>query len=577
MRSILMSRSRFLLLTLAALAIPTLSAAVGAAPGAAASTAPAGVARLDDATLVRQLDALLQPVFAPDQPGAAVLVARNGKAIYRRGFGLADLEKKTAIHPEMSFRIGSVTKQFTSALVLRLVEQGKIGLQDDITKYLPDYPTQGKTITIENLLTHTSGIANYTDIPEFEAHMAAPMTHEQLIDLIKNKPLAFAPGASWAYSNSNYFLLGVIVEKVTGRSYAECLKSEFFGPLGMSHSGYGADEPSLPGEVRGYEMKAGKPVPADPLSMTTPYAAGAIVSSVDDLLKWDNGLNSGRILKQESLQRAFTPYTLKSGAATGYGYGWAVSSYEGHHIQEHNGGINGFLSHVTRLPDDHMYVALLLNNGKPALDPDFLALEIAAIAVGQPLPQPGAFTMTPAQLDRFVGVYALDSTTTRVISREGEKLYSQRSGGAKLEIFPTSDSTFAFVGRAAKLTFSPGAEGKTDRVTIIQSGVQQVFRKTDRPIPTAPQVVTLEPAQLDACVGQYELAPGFRIAITHEGPSLMAQATGQSKFEIFPKSTTSFFFKVVDAQVEFQLGADGKMASLVLHQAGHDTPGTRVP
>jgi len=558
-----------LLLLLAAASLTSV-----ACPAVAAT--PVVPAMPDDATLAARIDALLSPIFPADQPGAAVLVARDGRSVYRRGFGLGDLERKTTIAPEMVFRIGSVTKQFTAALVMRLVEQGRLGLQDDLTKYLPDYPTGGQGITIEHLLTHTSGIASYTDQPAWAARMAEDMTQAQIIDLFKNVPRGFDPGTKWAYSNSGYFLLGVIIEKVTGKSYAQGLADEILTPLGMQHSGCGRSTPSFPGEVSGYERRDDKVVPAEPLSMTSPFAAGVIVSSVDDLLRWDDGLNTGRVLQPASLERIFTPYVLKDGQATGYGYGWGLTQYEGHRIQEHAGGINGFFAHVMRLPDDHLYVALLFNCGSPAVDGSFLALKIAAAAVGRPLPEPGDYTMSPEQLDRFVGVYEADPATTRAISREGGQLYSQRGGGARLEIFPTSDSTFAYVGRATRVKFRFAAAGRADRMIMSQSGIEQVSRRTDKPLPPPRTAITLDPAGLEACVGAYELAPGFRIVVTREGARLMAQATDQPKFEIFPESPTLFFLKVVDAQIEFHPGPDGRMSTMVLHQGGQDMPGKRV-
>lgn len=568
-----------LLFLIAPLAVPTGPALGKPASMAAPPAAPARPAPPSDAEIARQLDALLAPLLPADQPGAAVLVARNGKAIYRRGFGLADVEKKVPVAPEAVFRIGSVTKQFTSALVMRLVDQGKLALADPITKYLPDYPTQGQLITIENLLTHTSGIANYTELPAFQGVMTQALSHEAMTDLFKNEPRAFPPGEGWAYSNSGYYLLGVIIEKVTGRSYAENLQKEIFGPLGMTHSGYGKDTPSFPGEAHGYNREGDRVVPANPLSMALPFAAGSIVSSVDDLLKWDNGLNAGKVLKPESLKRTFTPFVQKNGRTSGYGYGWVMGEYEGHPIQQHNGGINGFVSQVARLPEDHIYVAMLVNTEAPTFSGDLLATKINAIAVGQPLPEPGAYTMSEAELDRFVGTWATDSTNVRFIRREGSKLYSQRPGSGQLEIFPASDSTFGFVGRPARLTFGRGPSGRFDTVTINQSGLTLGYRRTSDtapPVAAAPVAITLTPAQLDACVGRYALAPTFIITVTHEGASLMAQATGQPKFEIFPTSPTNFFLKVVEAQVEFTPGADGKMASLTLHQNGQHLPGKRV-
>jgi CubicO group peptidase (beta-lactamase class C family) len=553
------------------LTIPVLLATllVPRAMGASAPPAP------DPAAITRQLDQLLGPIFPPARPGAAVLVARDGKPIYRRGFGLADVEHKVAIEPAMAFRIGSVTKQFTAALVMQQVERGKIGLEDDVTRYLPDYPTHGRKITIENLLTHTSGIADYTALPAWQARIAEPLTPTQLIALFKDEPMAFAPGERWAYSNSNYVLLGAILEKVTGHSYAAELEARILRPLGMKRSAYGHDEPYRAGEAHGYQDTTGTK-PSAPLSMTSPYAAGSIVASVDDLLRWDNGLEAGKVIGAESRRRMFTPFTLADGRPTTYGYGWIMGSYEGHRVQWHNGGINGFTSAVSRLPDDHLYVAVLTNDEGLPFDAHYLATQIAGIAIGTPLPEPGAVSMTADQLDRFVGVYAMDSVTSRVIAREGNTLYSTRSGGGRFALFPTNDSTFAFRGRLSRLTFGRDAAGRFARVTLNQEGIEEMYLRTDRPIPAARQAVTLEPAQLDACVGVYELAPGFRMTFTHEGATLFAQATGQGKAELFPESPTRFFVKVVDAQFEFVPGPDGRMASVILHQGGRDVPGKRV-
>ncbi|TPW15305.1 MAG: beta-lactamase [bacterium] len=529
-----------------------------------------------DEALAARLDQLLAPIFPADKPGATILVARNGQAIYRKGFGRSDMESGAPLRPESVLRIGSVTKQFTAVGILRLAERGKLSVGDTITKWLPDYPTHGRTITIEHLLTHTSGIKGYTEVPEFNAHVNDDRTTDQVIALFKDEPLQFDPGTNWAYSNSGYFLLGVIIEKVSGMSYADFMQKEIFGPLEMTHSGYGKREPSFPGEARGYALKDGQVVPAEPLSMTGPYAAGALVSSLDDLLRWDNALDADRLLKPETSRVMWTPYRQSTGKTSSYGYGWLMSEYEGHPIQEHNGGINGFTCHALRMPDDRLYVAVLTNSDEPPADPGFLALSIAGEALGRPLPVPGDFSMTTDELDRFVGVYVADSTTVRMITRDGDHLVSQRKGGARSSLFPANDSTFAFVGRPVKLTFGRDAKGQVDRVTLQQGGYRQTARKTDDPMPAGRVAISLPPVALAACVGEYQLAPGFILAVTQEGNSLMAQATGQGKFEIFPESETRFFVTVVDAQIEFQKGNDGRMSGLTLHQGGASMTAPRI-
>jgi CubicO group peptidase (beta-lactamase class C family) len=227
----------------------------------------------DDEALAGQLDQRLSDLFKPDAPGAAVLVVRGGEVILRKGYGLANLELGVPIQPEMVFRLGSVTKQFTAMAILMLSEEGKLALTDDITKYLPDYPTHGQTITIEHLLTHTGGIKEYSSVPTWPALSHTDVTPQELVAVFQNEPLDFAPGERWAYSNSGYILLGAIIEKVSGLSYAEFIQQRIFTPLGMTHSYYDDSTHLIPGRVAGYTPTADGYVNAEDLSMTHAYAA----------------------------------------------------------------------------------------------------------------------------------------------------------------------------------------------------------------------------------------------------------------------------------------------------------------
>jgi D-alanyl-D-alanine carboxypeptidase len=561
-----------LVLALLAVAPPRATAQPATARPAATAATPA-----TDAELAAAVEAMLAPKFAANRPGVVVLVARNGTPIYRKAFGLADVEAKTPLTPESVLRIASITKQFTAVGLLKLVDAGKVRLDDDIRKYLPELPEAAAVTTIEHLLTHTSGIADYTELPEWQSRMREPMTPGQIIDLIKDRPHVVAPGETWKYNNSGYFLLGVVIERVSGQSYADYMQDEVFAPLGMTRTGYGADEPSAPGEARGYALKDGAVVPAPPLSMTHPYASGALVSSVDDMLKWDESFHSGRLLKPDTQKRIFASGVLKNGTATGYGYGFGVSEVEGHRVEQHNGGINGFASQALRMPGQHLYIVLLSNIEQPPVALEFVSEKIAMAAIGRPMPEPGQFTLSTEAMDRFVGVYAIDSTTVRAITREGAKLFSQRGRGQKFEIFPTSDSTCAFVDRPSTLTFHGVAAGPATAVTLQQSGVRETAPRTTREVPKELVAITLSEAKLEAMVGNYELAPGFVLAVTREGAQLFTQATGQPRFEIYPLSETEFFPRVVDARLVFTMGADGKASSVTLHQGGRQIPGRKLP
>ncbi|MYN04409.1 serine hydrolase [Pseudoduganella sp. DS3] len=322
----------------------------------------------------------MRPLFNADAPGAAVLVAKNGKTMFRQGYGLADLATHQPIDPGMAFRLGSITKQFTAAAILLLVEQGKLNVRDDFREHLPGFPDKGTSITIEHLLTHTSGIPCFTGFGEYEANMATDMTVEGMLATFQDLPLEFTPGERFEYCNSGYFLLGAIIEAVSEMSYAAYLANNIFTPLGMLHTAYEGHQRNPVTQVRGYSHDEENFVTADTLSMSQPYAAGALVSTVDDLARWDQAISSCQLLPEASWRKAFTAYTLNDGSSTGYGYGWDVGDLHGSPKLEHDGGINGFATHAMRLPGHGLFIAVLTNSDSGIVDAKEIANDIAAIA-----------------------------------------------------------------------------------------------------------------------------------------------------------------------------------------------------
>ncbi|HET9529584.1 MAG TPA: serine hydrolase domain-containing protein [Blastocatellia bacterium] len=351
------------------------------------SQAAAQSPKTADKDIAAAIDELLMKTFKPDEPGAAVIVVKDGKEVLRKGYGMADMELGVRIEPDMIFRLGSITKQFTAVAILMLAGQGKLSLSDEITKYLPDYPTRDHKITIEHLLTHTSGIKSYTSIPEWRPMWRKDVTLKEIIDLFKDKPMDFAPGEQWRYNNSGYVLLGAIIEKVSGQSYKDFIEKNIFAPLGMKRSFYDDTQRIVPRRVSGYAKNKDEFVNAEYLSMSWPYAAGSLMSTVDDLAIWDAALYTEKLVKQESLKRAWTPYTLSDGKPTKYGYGWGISSIDGHRVISHGGGIHGFSTDGLRLPDDRVYVAILTNR---QLSLGNLGQKVAAIAIGASLDEPAA-------------------------------------------------------------------------------------------------------------------------------------------------------------------------------------------
>jgi D-alanyl-D-alanine carboxypeptidase len=319
---------------------------------------------LPDDELTSRLDAAISPLFQRDQPGGAVILSRGGKTIFRKAYGLADREHEIPLAPEMAFRIGSITKQLTATGIFLLVDEGRVALDADVTAYLPDYPTRGKHITVENLLTHSSGIRSYTDILVEPATLALDKSLAEIIDDFKDEPLYFEPGEAIHYSNSNYVLLGAIIEKVSGLPYAEFMAKRVFEPLGMHSTAYEGYERNGRTRVEGYQRGRSKPFEkALPISMTQPYAAGALISTVDDLARWGAAVDRKSFLSAASWKRMFRPFVLNSGEVTRACSGWFVERRAfGREVYGHAGGINGFSSYVYWVPEDRVFVAVLLNN-----------------------------------------------------------------------------------------------------------------------------------------------------------------------------------------------------------------------
>lgn len=545
----------------------TITFAILAALAAAAAAAADGVGE--------QIDRLLADSYQADEPGAAVIVVADGEVVYRGARGMANLELGVPLNPDMVFRLGSITKQFTCAAILLLEEQGKLAVSDPITKFLPDYPVHGHTITIEHLMHHTSGIFSYTGIPGYmDEEIRRDLTTEELVDVFKNQAMEFAPGERWSYSNSGYVLLGAIVEKASGVSYAEFVRQNIFAPLGMTSSHYGGDQ-LIPRRVAGYVRDGETYANAPYLSMTQPHAAGSLLSTVDDLARWDAALYGDELLSEASRQRMFTAAKLNGGESTGYGYGFGVGTLRGTPSIAHGGGIFGFTTFAVRLPAERVYVAVL-SNGAP-VGPSLVAQKAAAIAIGKPFPEWREIEVDPAILEGYVGVYRIDENTTRTVTVEDGRLYTLRTGSQRLEALPHSENGFFYEGSLTHFEIIRDDQGVATHMLMYQDGADEPEKAvlTDEPV-ASPTAVEVDAALYDRYVGRYELSPSFAITVTRDGGQLFVQATGQPRFEVFPESETRYFLKVVDAQITFVTGADGRAEALILHQGGIDQRAKRV-
>ncbi|MFL1896739.1 serine hydrolase [Aquimarina sp. 2-A2] len=337
-----------------------------------------------------QIDKLMKTYHVYDQFNGSILVADKGDVIYSRGLGLANMEWDIPNASDTKHRLGSITKQFTAALILQFVEQGKLDLNAPITKYLKNYPkAQGDKITIHHLLTHSAGIPNYTSLETFQDIYRNPYTPKEFLTVFQDSVLQFNPGEKFAYSNSGYFLLGVILEEVSGKAYETLLHQNILNPLNMTATGYDHHDRILKNRATGYDREGKKYTNSKYLDMSLPYAAGSMYSTVEDLYTWDRALYTNKVLTQKSRDLMFTAY-MPTGRAS-YGYGWSigkekVANRDSITVVEHGGGINGFNTLIYRIPEDNHAIILLNNTGRIELFD--MAKELTKILYDQPFEMP---------------------------------------------------------------------------------------------------------------------------------------------------------------------------------------------
>ncbi len=520
---------------------------------------------------VEKYDQLLSEIFKEDSPGATAIVAQGDQVLFSKGYGLANLEHLVAMQPDHVFEIGSITKQFTVVAIMMLVEEGKIQLEDDITTVLPEYPTHGHTITIHHLLTHTSGIKSYTGMEDWRGKWREDMTPEEMIDLFKNQPMDFAPGEAYAYNNSAYFMLGYIIEKVSGMTYEEYLQQKIFDPLGLENTYYGSQSQIIPNRANGYQKNGETLINAEYLSLTQPYAAGSIMSTIGDLHLWQRAITNNVLITEESKQQAWTSAQLNDGSLTYYGYGWGINEINDSPSVEHSGGIFGYNTNGIYLPEQDIYVAVLSNTD--FISTGEVSTKMAAMAIGKPFSDKEEKINLPEDyLLSLTGVYNFDDGTVRYITYEDGQMYSQRKGSNRFEIYPVSKEKFVFDGSFATLIFDTKIATKATFTNRIR---KTLGIKTDKPVPVKIEVSVAEEI-MKTLVGDYEIQPGFILSVFIEDGQLITQATGQQKIPIFAKSTYIWFPKVMEAEIEFVPNDNGQITALILRQGGGETKAKKI-
>jgi CubicO group peptidase (beta-lactamase class C family) len=518
-------------------------------------------------------DALVRRAFKSDGPGVAVLITQNGKIVFEKGYGLANLYERVPITPTTRFPIASLTKQFTAAAILKLQQDGKLSVQDQLSKFIPGFP-RGNEVTLHHLLTHTSGIRGFTNKPGFDGSRPAGAAAEEHIRSFAGDTYDFDPGQKMAYSNSGYFLLGYVVEKASGQPYGAYLRKTFFEPLGMKDTGAREAGVKVEGKAIGYTpLQDGKLGPAHDDLGKADGAAG-VYSTVEDLNRWAEALFGGRALEPASLAAALTPGKVAGDdpllpKPIGYGYGWQIGDLRGLTEIGHAGKDLGFESNLRRVPARAFTVVMLANSNAPAPDatPGWLSRDIAELCLGDTLaphehPQVDT-SVTVAALDAVVGRYDYRSAVLTV-TRDGIRVFAQVSGEPSVEIFPKSQTQFFWKRRNEQLTFVKNAQGVVTKAVLHQDG-----GALDAPRLDENKIAQLDAQRYDAIVGRYDYGGGKTIlSVTREGRRLFAQFTDQPKLELFPKSDNEFFWQVVGAQVAFVRDAQGKVTKAVHRQAG---------
>jgi CubicO group peptidase (beta-lactamase class C family) len=527
----------------------------------------------------------------------SVLVAENGKVIYKKGLGLAQMEWNIPNTTDTKFRLGSITKQFTSALVLQLVDQGKVKLDAKISEYLPSYRKDiGDKVTVHQLLNHTSGIPSYTGLPGFFNDVSRnPYTVDEFVKKYASNNLEFEPGSKFSYNNSGYFLLGAIIEKVTGQTYEQALKERILDPLGMKNTGYDHHANIIEKRASGYQKVANGYVNAPYLDMSIPYAAGSMYSTVEDLYLWDQALYTDKVVSAASKELMYKP-TLGD-----YAYGWVITKAKLGTGSEtvpkiaHGGGINGFNTVIVRFPEQK-HLIVMLDNTSQGGNLDRLERALTNILFNQPYETPRmpiadvlhktiADKGIEAGLAQFRDLKASQGNvydfSEPEINTLGYQLLRERKLKEAIEVFklnvelyPKGFNTYDSLGEAymvsgnnelAVLNYKKSLELNAQNT----NATEMLKRLEGKP-------VAVDAKTYDGYAGEYEVSPTFMVKIFKEGDKLMTQATGQPAIELFPQSEDKFYLKVVSATVTFTRDDKGTVSGLTIRQGGRDTTAKKV-
>lgn len=541
--------------------------AVGLAPIAAAGEIDAAA------------QAVMEAAFPAEGAGGTAIVTRNGEVVYEGARGLADIDAGRPADLDTTFRLGSITKQFTAALVLKLVDQGKLSLDDPLSKFVPGYPEPGGHATVRQLLNHTSGIQSYTSLPGWmvEANTSRAFTTAEMIAEFRDKPAQFEPGAEWAYNNSGYVLLSAVVEAVTGGPWHVALQEQITGPLGLTTIRYGVEEPTIADRALPYSGGPGPLRPAQAIHMSVPSGAGALVGSVRDLARWAEALHGGKVLSAASYAQMIAPTTLPGDRSQPYGFGLGIGDLRGLATIGHGGGIYGGATSSIYVPEQRLFVAVFTNTDSGGVPPDTVARRLAALAAGRAFPEFVEVAVDPASLEPLFGLYRDPQYNLDIAfySHDGQFFVRPSATSApEQRVLPAGDDRF-FLGPNSLTWFALRRDPSgAPALEMHRNGQDQPLRMARTgPIPPPPVV---DRAVLERYVGRYAINGTIATIGVAEDGRLTSQLAGQPVGMLRTAGPNEFWADSVGLRIAFE--GDGPKASTMRTWIGpQEVVGERLP
>lgn len=559
-----MTTTRYLLIALliSAAATPSASAPAQAEPSPSAT-----------ADFRNEAQLLLDASYPAEGPGAAVIVTRDGNVLWSGARGLADIETRRPITPETPFLLGSIVKQFTAATVLQLVEEGRISLDDPVSRFYPDWPQPGAGATVRQLLNHTSGIKDYTKVPGWiAANREKSWTTEELLAVLRALPAESQPGTRWEYNNGGYVLLGAIVEQVTGKAWHEVLAERITRPLGLETIAYAVPGETMAASPTGYTERDGRQEPVRRTQMSVAHAAGGLVGSVADMARWAQALHHGRIVSPALYREMVSPARLADGSTESYGFGLRLRRIRGRDALVHGGAGAGLDTDSIYIPSEDLFVAVFANSDDPATDPSTLTRRLAALAMGTPFPTFRRAEVDPAAIEPLFGLYtAEEGEPLRFFGRDG-KLFVGRGDG-QIEALPAGEDRFFFDRDPLswiRFVRRPGGAHLLEVHRPDRSEPQLAVRTG--PVPP-PFTVALD--VLRTYVGTYQTETvTVTVALSEDG-TLTIAPRGQSAASMRPVSETEFRIDGTPMRVVFH-PEGGTIDRLVIHRGARKLNGRRT-